>query len=61
MINFDSLSLKVLTAEIAGILEGGRVQKIQQPSRTELVITIRSQGKAKKLYININPKLSYNN
>ena len=56
MINFDSLSLKALTKEIAPILTEGRVQKVQQPSRNELLLSIRSGGKNHKLYVSIDPK-----
>ncbi|EKE02969.1 MAG: hypothetical protein ACD_20C00301G0015 [uncultured bacterium] len=56
MINFDSLTLKALTDEIGPVLESGRVQKVQQPSRNEILLGIRTQGKNLKLYINVNPK-----
>ena len=56
MINFDSLTLKALLNEIEPILASGRVQKVQQPSRNEILLGIRSQGKNYKLYICINPK-----
>jgi len=56
MINFDSLTLKSLVKEIKPILEDGRVQKIQQPSRYEVLLGIRAGGKNHKLYVCINPK-----
>jgi predicted ribosome quality control (RQC) complex YloA/Tae2 family protein len=56
MINFDSLTLKALINEIKPILESGRVQKIQQPSRHEILLGVRAGGKNHKLYICINPK-----
>ncbi|HSA05643.1 MAG TPA: NFACT RNA binding domain-containing protein [Candidatus Gastranaerophilales bacterium] len=56
MINFDSLSLKALINELKPILTEGRVHKVQQPSRNELLLTIRACGKNQKLYICDNPK-----
>jgi predicted ribosome quality control (RQC) complex YloA/Tae2 family protein len=56
MINFDSLTLKALIGEIAPILESGRIQKIQQPSRDKIVLGIRAGNKSYKLYVCINPK-----
>lgn len=56
MINFDSLSLKAFIEEYGNILESGRIQKIQQPTRREIILNFRSHGKNHKLYININPK-----
>lgn len=56
MINFDSLCLKAFIDEYGHILESGRIQKIQQPTRREIIINFRSHGENHKLYININPK-----
>ena len=55
MINFDSLTLKIFTREYSSFFEGAKIQKIQQPSRTELVFQIRSRGETKKFYINFSP------
>lgn len=56
MINLDSLTLKLLITEYNESLGGGRVQKVQQPSKHELLINIRSKGGTHKLYINVNAK-----
>ena len=56
MINFDSLSLKALISEIEPILTEGRVQKVQQPSKNELLLTIRALRQTHKLYICVDPK-----
>lgn len=56
MINFDSLTLKALILELEPILLSGRVQKVHQPSKNELLLNIRSLGKNFKLYICIDPK-----
>lgn len=56
MINFDSLSLKAFVDEYGHIFESGRVQRIQQPTRREIILNVRSHRQNHKFYININPK-----
>lgn len=56
MITFDYLTLKAFAKENEEFFAGARIQKIQQPSRRELILGIRKGSKAKKLYININPQ-----
>lgn len=56
MINFDSLTLKVFCEENFEFFEGAKIQKIQQPSRNELLFQIRNKGETKKFYINFNPQ-----
>ena len=56
MITFDSLTLKAWIKENKNFLEGARIQKIQQPTRRDFVLTLRSSGETRKLYININPQ-----
>lgn len=55
MINFDSLTLKIFCERYSEYFEGAKIQKIQQPSRTELLFHIRNKGETKKFYINFNP------
>lgn len=59
MINFDSLTLTALMAEIQPIIENSRVQKIRQPSRQELVLTIRNNSKNYTLFISIKPSFAH--
>ncbi len=56
MINFDSLSMKALVNEFKPLLAGGRIHKVRQPSRNELLLTLRASGKNHKLYICVDPK-----
>lgn len=56
MINFDFLTLKAFLQENEEFLLGARLQKIQQPTRQELIFTCRNQGCNKKFYVNISPK-----
>ena len=59
MITFDSLTLKAWIEENRTFLTGARIQKIQQPTRKDFVLTIRSNGETRKLYININPQFHH--
>lgn len=55
MINFDSLTLKLFAQENYDFFEGAKIQKIQQPNRSELIFHMRNKGESKKFYINFNP------
>lgn len=57
MINLDSLTLKLFELENADYFEDARIQKIQQPTRRDLIIQLHKAGETRKLYININPRL----
>lgn len=56
MITFDSSTLKRFLDENVDFLSNARIQKIQQPTRREFILTLRNNGISKKLYININPR-----
>lgn len=43
----------------ARLQAGASLQKIQQPSRKELILTLRNQGITKKFYINIQPDFAH--
>ncbi len=55
MINIDALTLKLFAEENSDYFEDARIQKIQQPTRRDLIIQLHSAGDTRKLYININP------
>ena len=57
MINIDSLTLKLFAQENASYFEDARIQKIQQPTRRDLIIQLHGSGETRKLYININPSV----
>ena len=59
MINFDSLTLLGLMKEIQPIVENSRVQKIRQPSRRELILTLRSNSKNHTMFISIKPSFAH--
>lgn len=59
MIHIDSLLLEAFYKENKDFFENARVQKIQQPTRKEIILQLRKNtehgGETRKLYININP------
>ena len=55
MITFSSYILKNFFDENLDFLTSAKVQKIQQPSRKELILQLRNHSETKKLYINISP------
>ena len=55
MFSFDSLSLKYFFEENYNFINNAVVQKVQLPTRYEIILTIRNVN-TRKLYININPK-----
>jgi len=54
--NFDYIILDMFLKENFDFFQNARVQKIQQPTRQELVMTMRNQGETRKFYVNISPK-----
>lgn len=59
MISIDTLLTEAFVEENRGIFEGAKVQKIQQPTRKELILHLRSNYESKKFYININPQFGH--
>lgn len=57
MISFDSLTLNNWLLQNKDFLTGARIQKIQQPTRRELVFVLRNNAETQKLYINITPQM----
>lgn len=60
MLQIDSMLVEAFYNENKDFFENARVQKIQQPTRKEIVLHLRKNtpngGETKKLYININPQ-----
>ena len=52
---FDGIVTKAITTELKDTLVGGRINKIYQPSNTELLITIRNNRKNFSLLLSIHP------
>lgn len=54
---FDSLSLSVLTKELSESLTGGKITKINQPERDEIVLTVFA-NKTRRLVMSANPSIN---
>src|SRR5690606_40496281 len=52
---FDGIVLKAVVEELKQELVGGRIDKIYEPTDTELVLTIRNNRKNHSLVISIHP------
>ena len=48
----DAILLSALVQELAPKLEGGRIDKIQQPERDQVIISLRNKGENMRLLIN---------
>lgn len=55
MLQFDSLLLDAFYNETRDFFCGARIQKIQQPTRRDIILHLRNQGESRKFYINIHP------
>ncbi len=52
---FDGVTISALISEIKNKTIGGRIDKIYQPERDEIILGIRSQGTGYKLLLTANP------
>ena len=41
----DGLTLSFVAKELNGLLAGGRIDKVVQPERDEILLTVRNEGK----------------
>lgn len=55
---FDGIVTRAVTNELVDLLVPGKITKIHQPSDTEVIMTIRSQGKNQVLLLSIHPTYS---
>ena len=56
MVNIDFLTLKAFLTENIDFIIGSRLQKIQQPTRKDFILSLRNNSESRKLYINIYPQ-----
>ncbi|MCM3569123.1 NFACT RNA binding domain-containing protein [Neobacillus mesonae] len=56
--SFDGLFTKAITEELSGLLKGGRINKVHQPYKNEVILIIRSGGKNHKLLLSAHPSYS---
>lgn len=55
---FDGIVTRAVTKELSDLLVPGKITKIYQPTDTEIIMTIRSQGKNHVLLLSIHPTYS---
>jgi predicted ribosome quality control (RQC) complex YloA/Tae2 family protein len=53
--SFDGLFTRAITNEFSTLLKGGRINKIHQPYKNEIVLIIRANGKNHKLLLSVHP------
>ncbi len=53
--SFDGLFTRAITHEFSSLLKGGRINKIHQPYKNEIVLIIRANGKNHKLLLSVHP------
>ncbi len=51
---YDGLVTRSLTFEIKKLLLGGKIQKISQPSKNDIILNIYSVGKSYRLLMSAN-------
>lgn len=59
---FDACMLAAIISEISAVATGGRIEKIYQPEKDEILIQMRTFTGGKKLLINVsssNPRISF--
>jgi predicted ribosome quality control (RQC) complex YloA/Tae2 family protein len=53
--SFDGLFTKAMTDELSRSLKGGRINKVHQPYKNEVILTIRANGVNHKLLLSAHP------
>ncbi|GLB61263.1 Rqc2 family fibronectin-binding protein [Cytobacillus sp. NCCP-133] len=53
--SFDGLFTRAMTKELMDTLKGGRINKIQQPYKNEMILVVRANGKNHKLLLSAHP------
>lgn len=54
---FDGVTIHALQCELNDRLIGGRIAKIAQPEKEELLLTIKNEGETHRLFLSANPSL----
>ena len=54
--SLDGLSMCPLASEIDRAISGGRIDKINQPNKQSIILSVRQPGQNLLLHISINPQ-----
>ena len=53
--SFDGLFTRAMTNELVHELKGGRISKVHQPYKNEIILVVRANGKNHKLLLSAHP------
>jgi predicted ribosome quality control (RQC) complex YloA/Tae2 family protein len=53
--SFDGLFTRAMVQELSVLLKGGRISKIHQPYKNEIILVVRANGKNHKLLLSAHP------
>ena len=53
--SFDGLFTRAITNELISLLKGGRINKIHQPYKNEIILAVRANGVNHKLLLSAHP------
>ncbi|HEY4554065.1 MAG TPA: NFACT family protein, partial [Bacillaceae bacterium] len=56
--SFDGIFTRAMTEELSRALLGGRISKIHQPYKNEIIAVVRSGGMNHKLLLSAHPSYS---
>ena len=54
--SLDGVSMHPLAIELSNIAAGGRIDKINQPNKSSVILSVRQPGRNILLHISINPQ-----
>lgn len=53
--SFDGLFTRAMVKELADSLQGGRINKVHQPYKNEIILVVRANGKNQKVLLSAHP------
>lgn len=53
--SFDGLFTRAMVKELMNLLKGGRISKVHQPYKNEIILVVRANGKNHKLLLSAHP------
>lgn len=58
IMSFDGIATRAVSHEIKNKLQSGKITKIYQPDKTDLLFTVRAGGRNHKSLVSANPSFS---
>ena len=53
--SFDGLFTRAMVKELTNLLKGGRISKVHQPYKNEIILVVRANGNNHKLLLSAHP------